>query len=139
VDLVIGIGNPLRRDDGIGLRVAGALEGSALVSVCAVQELVPELALRLREARRVLFIDAEVNGPNVRLGPLENSPSGLGHGFAPRALVGLSREAFGEAPEAWTLCVPGVDFGYGEGLSDRAASFLPRAIDAAARWLLERT
>ncbi len=138
MDLVVGIGNPLRRDDGIGPRVARALEGSPSVSVCAVQELAPELTLRLREARRVLFVDAEVTGTGVRLERLGSSVSGLGHGLSPRDLLGLSLEAFGEAPEAWTLCVPGVDFGYGEGLSDRAAAFLPEAIDVGTRWLSER-
>ncbi len=138
MDLVIGIGNPLRRDDGIGPRVASALEGSPSVSVCAVQELVPELTLRLQEARRVLFVDAEVGAACVRLGRLENGVSGLGHGLSPRDLLRISLEAFGEAPEAWTLCVPGVDFGYGEGLSDRAAAFLPEAIDVGTRWLAER-
>jgi hydrogenase maturation protease len=135
VDLVIGVGNPLRRDDGIGPRVAEALAELSSVSTCTVQELVPELAARLEGARRVLFIDAEIGGTDVRLARLEAGPAGLGHGLDPNGLLTACQEAYGAAPEAWTLCVPGVDFGYGEGLSDRAASFVPVAIDEAARWL----
>lgn len=135
MDLVIGIGNPLRRDDGIGPRVARALERFPSVLTCEVQELVPELAERLREARRVLFIDADVDGSDVRLARVEEGARGFGHDLDPSGLLDLSQQAFGEVPEAWTLSVPGVDFGYGVGLSDRAASFLPAAVDAATRWL----
>ncbi len=64
-DLVIGIGNPLRGDDGVGWWLAERAEqlppatptGSALL-VRAVQQLTPELSGELAAVRRVLFIDA---------------------------------------------------------------------------------
>lgn len=64
-DLVIGIGNPLRGDDGVGWWLAERAEqlppatptGSRLL-VRAVQQLTPELSEELAGARRVLFIDA---------------------------------------------------------------------------------
>jgi len=135
MDLVIGIGNPLRRDDGIGPRVALALEGRPSVSAWAVQQLVPELALRLGQASRVLFVDSEVGGEGLRLERVAARSRGDGHDLEPDGLLALAVEAFGEAPEAWVLSVPGADYGYGEGLSDRAASSLPAAIAAATDWL----
>ena len=64
-DLVIGIGNPLRGDDGVGWWLTERAEqlpratstGSPLL-VRTVQQLTPELAAELTAARRVLFIDA---------------------------------------------------------------------------------
>jgi hydrogenase maturation protease len=135
MDLVIGIGNSLRRDDGIGPQVARALEGRPSVSVVAVQGLVPELVLRLRVASRVLFVDSVVGAAGVRLEPVAAKAQGSGHDLEPSGLLALALEAFGKAPEAWTLSVPGTDFGYGEEPSDRGASFLPAAVAAATDWL----
>ncbi|MCX6095133.1 MAG: hydrogenase maturation protease [Candidatus Bipolaricaulota bacterium] len=137
MDLVIGIGNLLRRDDGIGPRVAEALRVSPSVSACAVCELVPELVLRLRDARRVLFVDADARGTDVRLGRVRDEGSRWGHTLGPEGLLELAARAFGSAPDAWVLSVPGFDFGYGEGLSDRAEGFVPQAVERASRWLSE--
>ena len=45
MDLVIGYGNTLRGDDGVGVLVADALEGwNQAVRTLSVQQLTPELA-----------------------------------------------------------------------------------------------
>ena len=137
MDLVIGIGNPLRQDDGIGPRVVEALPVFPSAEACVVCELVPELTLRLRGARRVLFVDAEAGGAETQLGRVTGRESGWGHTLGPEGLLELAARAFGSAPDAWVLSVPGVDFGYGEGLSDRAEGFVPQAVERASRWLSE--
>ena len=137
MDLVIGIGNLLRQDDGIGPRVVEALRASSSTSVCAACDLVPELALRLRGARRVLFVDADAEGEETRLLRVGKEGAGLGHGLSPRALLELAERAFGAAPEGFILSVPGFEFGHGEGLSRRAEALLPAAVARAERWLDE--
>jgi hydrogenase maturation protease len=137
VDLVIGIGNSLRRDDGVGPRVVEALAAFPSVEACVVCELVPELTLRLRGARRVLFVDAGAGGAETQLGHVTGRESGWGHTLGPDGLLELAARAFGSAPDAWVLSVPGFDFGYGEGLSDRAEGFVPQAVERASRWLSE--
>lgn len=58
-DLVIGIGNPLRSDDGVGWWLARRAERWLPASqLRAVQQLTPELAADVAAAARVLFIDA---------------------------------------------------------------------------------
>ena len=61
--LVIGIGNPLRGDDGVGPRLAAEAEALAPrprrgrepdLAVRAVQQLTPELAPEVAEARAAL-------------------------------------------------------------------------------------
>jgi hydrogenase maturation protease len=135
MDVVIGVGNGLRRDDGIGQEIARALSPSPGLEVWTVQGLVPELALRLQGAKRVLFVDADAATTEVRLVRVAPSTHGGGHDLGPEGLLALTGEVSGAPPEAWVLSVPGFDFGHGEGLSDRAAAFLPRAREAASRWL----
>src|SRR5690348_4191750 len=55
--LVIGYGNPLRRDDGVGWAVASGLAGR--FETIAVHQLTPELAEPISRARHVVFVDAE--------------------------------------------------------------------------------
>ena len=56
--LVIGIGNPLRGDDGIGWRLAAQLPAGSGLGVRCRQQLTPELAEELAAVERVLFLDA---------------------------------------------------------------------------------
>ena len=56
--LVIGIGNPLRGDDGIGWRLAARLPAQPGLAVRCRQQLTPELAADLAAVQRVLFLDA---------------------------------------------------------------------------------
>ena len=63
--LVIGYGNTLRRDDGVGPHVAEAIAALALPGVEALvcPLLTPELAEAIARARRVVFVDAMVTAP----------------------------------------------------------------------------
>jgi hydrogenase maturation protease len=62
--LIIGYGNPLRGDDGLGWQVAGELAKcvDALISAVAVQQLTPELAEPVSDADLVIFVDASCHG-----------------------------------------------------------------------------
>ena len=56
MNIVIGIGNELRGDDGIGPRVVDAIPVRAELETMTVHQLVPELADRIRTARCVLLM-----------------------------------------------------------------------------------
>ena len=62
--LVIGYGNTLRGDDGIGPAVAEAVAALGLpgVRVIVAHQLTPELAADLADAQLVVFVDAAVGG-----------------------------------------------------------------------------
>jgi len=58
-DLLVGLGNSLRGDDGVGVHLAGWAERRwPVLQVRSVQQLTPELCCELSLAQRVLFIDA---------------------------------------------------------------------------------
>jgi hypothetical protein len=66
-DLLIGWGNPLRGDDGVGQAIAAAVErwGQPQLEVVEAVQLTPELAPLLAAARRVLFVDAEAGAAAI--------------------------------------------------------------------------
>jgi hydrogenase maturation protease len=132
--LVIGYGNELRSDDGVGPRVAAAVERLQLsgVRTLVCHQLTPELADPVSQAERVVFVDASVEPENdVQLRELQPGSSGevIGHSADPRAVLGLARDLFGHCPEAWWLTVPIENTGFGEGLSALAQNGLQTAVE----------
>lgn len=123
--LVIGYGNSLRRDDGVGPRVAEAIEELNLPSVRTLvcQQLSPEHADPLARARRVVFVDAAVDClDGVKLCKLEPGATTqlMAHAADPRTMLALARDVFGHAPEAWWLTIPAINLGFGTDLSPEA-------------------
>jgi hydrogenase maturation protease len=131
--LVVGYGNTLRRDDGVGVKVAEAVAALNLpgVNVITRHQLVPELASVLSRARAVIFVDAaaaaesDLEPRQVEAG---NDGKILAHAADPRSLLALSRQIFGRCPPAWCLAIPVQDFGFGEGLSAQAEAGLEPAV-----------
>lgn len=131
--LVIGYGNTLRSDDGVGPRVAEAIEELrwAGVETLSCGLLTPELADPIAHARKVVFVDASVDLPKtLRLRPLSPADSSqiLAHSADPRTLLALARDLFGSAPKAWWLTIPVEDLGVGEALSILAQKGFAEAI-----------
>jgi hydrogenase maturation protease len=116
--LVIGYGNSLRSDDGVGPRVAEAVEELHLpgVRTLVCQLLTPEYADAIASARRVIFVDAAVDktdGVHFRkLEPGETSQL-MAHAADPRTMLALARDVFGRTPEAWWLTIPAIQMGFG--------------------------
>src|SRR5262249_19948547 len=134
--LVIGYGNELRGDDGVGPAVARAVEGWRLPRVATIVSsgLLPELAERISGAERVVFVDAHVDCHDVTISEMvPNGGSGLGHASDPRWLLALSESLWGRRPRAWLIAVPAESFALGEGLSARAERGMQAALREVAR------
>jgi len=132
--LVIGYGNVLRRDDGVGPKVAEAIEAMCLpgVRTLVCQQLSPEHAEPVSRAHTVIFVDAAVDAPaEVQLRKLEPGETSqlMAHAADPRTMLALARDVFGHAPEAWWLTIPVVKLGFGEDLSPEAQRGLERAVE----------
>ncbi|HWX23141.1 MAG TPA: hydrogenase maturation protease [Candidatus Binatia bacterium] len=120
--LVIGYGNTLRSDDGVGPRVAEAVARLNLpgVGTLSCGLLTPELAEPISRADKVIFVDAAVDAPReVQLRALTPADSSqiMAHAADPRTLLALARDVFGHAPQAWWLTIPVENIGVGENLS----------------------
>jgi hydrogenase maturation protease len=128
--LVIGYGNELRGDDGLGPELARAVAalGRPGVRAVTVHQLTPELAETLAGVCMVVFVDAAVPSAaeSIQVRRVEPgvSAGGLSHSGDPRGLVVLARDLYGHAPEAWWVTVAGKDFRLGQGLSDEARALV---------------
>jgi len=136
--LILGYGNTLRNDDGVGRKVADAIEALQLPGVQALScdLLTPELAAPLSRADLAVFVDAAVDAPtDVLLRPLEPSESSqlMAHAADPRTMLALARDVFGHAPSAWWLTIPVANIGIGEELSTVAQGGLASAIQRVLR------
>ncbi len=144
--LIVGYGNPLRGDDGVGQAVARAFaEESAIDGVDAVacHQLTPELAERFAAAARVVLIDAAVGheAGDVSVIPLQPAPapsSRLDHHVDPRELLRMAQRLYGRSPEAYLVTVAASSLELGEGLSAPVAAALPEVIATVRRLALKR-
>lgn len=146
LSLVIGYGNPLRGDDGVGPRVARILAASrpcAALRVIVCRQLTPELAQAVSRAGQVIFVDACVGPPPGRIGIRHATPSagytpGLSHGLPPDDLLALTALAYGRCPPARVVTLAGANFEHGGGLSPRVRAAVPRLL-ATVRGLLRKS
>ena len=120
--LVIGYGNTLRSDDGVGPRLVEAVGSLRLphVRTLICQQLSPEHSGLVSQAHTVVFVDAAVDAPHeVQLRKLQ--PGGsvqlMAHAADPRTILAFAREVFGHAPAAWWLAIPAFNLSFGEELS----------------------
>jgi hydrogenase maturation protease len=135
--LVIGYGNELRGDDGVGPRVAATVGGWNLDGVRAIvcPLLTPELADAISQARLAIFVDAAMDPPHeVRLRKLEPNESSqiIAHAADPRTILALARDVFGHAPQAWWLTIPASKLDFGPRLSPETQRGFAEASSFAA-------
>jgi len=136
MDIVIGIGNELRGDDGVGPYVVEAIPVCSGLETMTVHQLVPELAERIQAAQRVLFIDACVDCDEVRLARVKPSDHrGLAHAVSPSSLLHWTQRLFEVTPEAWLLSIPGYSFGLGEPIGPETRKHLSEAQGRLDAWL----
>lgn len=136
--LVIGYGNPGRRDDGLGPTFAARLQELNLedVTVDSDYQLNVEDAHDVAAHDAVVFVDAWMEG-NVpfQLTRIEPKPAIAfsSHSVEPPALLALAHDLFGSKAPGYALAIRGYEFGeFGEGLSMPAAMNL----EAALAWFL---
>jgi hydrogenase maturation protease len=145
--LVIGYGNALRSDDGVGVHAAGMLARDprlARADVRAAVQLAPELAADLAEASLVVLVDATVEaapgevvvrrvaGSGGADGPPGGASGATSHHVGVEELVALAAELYGAAPEVVVVSVGVTTMDVGEALSPTVAAALPGVADAVA-------
>ena len=124
--LVIGYGNSLRSDDGVGPCVAEAIRQWSIPGVVtlAAHQLTPEMAATLHPAKAVVFIDARLDpeSSEVRCVPLDCSEGARiqPHLTTPEGLLHLAKALYGRAPAAWLITIPATDLAFSDQLSPSA-------------------
>jgi hydrogenase maturation protease len=143
---VIGYGNPLRHDDGIGPEVAHHVQhwvatgvpGFKDVEALVCHQLTPELAEPISRSEFVIFVDAAQNGcpGQVVEATVSSAPEAqpFTHSVTPAALLRGAQILYGSSPHACLLTATGESFEYGIGLTHCAES----AVNKLLRIIHER-
>jgi hydrogenase maturation protease len=131
--LVLGFGNELRGDDGIGQAVARVIEAGRWpgVRVCSCHQLTPEVAELLAGVELAIFVDSCANSGHPiqinRARPMPSIPR-LTHSCTPETLLALAGTLYGSVPEAWFVTVRAQYFDAGLHLSEQGERLLPLAV-----------
>jgi hydrogenase maturation protease len=136
--LVIGYGNPGRRDDGLGPAFAARLEALRLpgVTVESDYQLAIEHAHLAAQHDIVVFADAaaDVDGESpFYLRPIQPAPEDRysSHSVSPQAVLRLAAQCFGAHPTGWLLGIRPMDLeSFAEGLTPEAEANLSAAVTA---------
>ena len=131
--LVVGLGQPHRRDDGIGIRAAEvfkAMNQDPRVTVMAAQELLPELAEVISHFDLLVFLEARTGAEpgSVEVSELKPAESGSGvfvHTLTMETLLSAAGKLFGHAPRAVLISIAGESFDFAYHLSPKVEAALP--------------
>ncbi|MFZ3264813.1 MAG: hydrogenase maturation protease [Terriglobales bacterium] len=147
--LILGYGNLLRSDDGVGSKAAAALErelSTPELQVIAAHQITPEMAEPLARSARALFLDASHTGApgeircqricreDVHRDP-NSQPANVSHHLSPSALLELAARYFHAEPEAWLLTITGDNFDLGESLSPAVEAVWEAYLDRIRTWV----
>ena len=142
--LILGYGNPLRSDDGLGWQVAVQLfraNRSADVEVLPCHQLTPELAETISKAATVLFIDCTKLGVpgEFRCEEIHWQTGSISftHDLSPSALLDLAAQLFGSCPRAFLLTICGECFATGEALSPAVSREIPKLKERVSELIAE--
>ena len=120
--LVIGYGNTLRSDDGVGVWIANRIDKLHLpdVDVHTCHQLHLELVPDLIEYERMILIDASYSGEPVASRscvPSQYLPSSTDHNVSPEVLQQLAFELYDVSIEIQVYTVRGECFDFGSTFS----------------------
>lgn len=155
--LLIGYGNQTRSDDGVGWYVAEQIEKkvsevaqASRLDVLKLHQLTLELAEELKDRELVIFVDARVPqaGASTRIARLgycqgsgdddwlrseevkPNYKIGLTtHYFTPETLLAICEGLYRKFPKAHLFSIKGVNFNFGEVLSDQVKNVADQAVE----------
>jgi len=136
--LVIGFGNPLREDDGIGWQAAELLQGKVpegLAEIVCCHQLTPELAMQLETASLTIFLDASLEqaAGEVVCRPIHPEDGGASsHHLSPGQLLQFTRHLTGITPSAFLITGGAFRMNLGHRLTEIGEKTAQRMAEVAA-------
>jgi len=137
--VLVGYGNTMRRDDGVGWRVVRQLAPHCTgVQVITAHQLMPELAADVAGAAQVVFVDASIDGTPGEVGihrlhPLDRLEDA--HALTPPGILYLASYLYERVPPAHLVTITGETFALGDTLSATVEAAVPRAVDVICELL----
>ena len=135
--VVVGYGNALRTDDGLGWYAADRLASDPRLSGATVlqrHQLMPELALDISAAALVVLVDAShaLAAGTVTVAQVERAGDATttwSHHLSPPSVVALAQELYGRAADVILVSCGGESFEMGDRLSPAVEAALPQVVD----------
>lgn len=132
--LIIGYGNTLRSDDGVGQKVAEIVAGWELQGVRSlpVHQLTPELADDMAQVETVIFVDAVPSeDEQIMIKTLENDQTNnsFGHTSSPEYLLYLTEKIYEKKPASYWILIPAINFEFGENFSEITENGKEKALE----------
>ncbi len=134
--LIIGYGNTLRGDDGLGWIAADSLRArfaDRRVTIMTCQQLTMDLSEALSRASLAILLDAQAGDQPGRIARCEIAPASvtsdsLHHHMPPQALLDYTAALYGRAPRMILLTIDGLTYDFGTGLSAAVEAALPHLL-----------
>lgn len=131
-NLLVGIGNKGRGDDGLGWAFVDHFKNVHKLKVIYRYQLQVEDAELISHYRQVWFADASAEdyGHGFKIEPLEALTrfNYTTHALHPAAVLGLCRQLFDSEPKAFIIGITGEDFSLGQSLSVKGRFNLEQAL-----------
>jgi hydrogenase maturation protease len=140
---IIGIGNTLRGDDGVGAYVCTAIETLNLpgVDTMIVLQLTPDLMEDLQQYKHVIITDASYNCNGFafyRLGADETNAQSSSHAVNASMFYLLFKKIYSKQPSFYICAIEPEDVSIGSGLTISAKANADIAVRAIALWIARR-
>ncbi len=132
--LLIGYGNTLRSDDGVGWYVADSIIGKLgdRIDIIKADQITVEMTEDIKDRKLVIFVDAHVSDKDDWLKAEEIFPDlkfGMtAHIFTPSALLALCEKIYNKCPKAYLFSIKGINYDFGEKLSEQTKSSAETAV-----------
>ena len=138
--LVVGIGNTIRGDDGIGAFICWAIEMLALdgVTTMITQQLHTELVNDFLLYDHIVLVDAAFTADTVLFHPLKKmttAPVSTSHATDANLLASLAQQLYQKELSIMICAVKGYNFEIGERLSTAAKKNADAAISIICNWI----
>jgi hydrogenase maturation protease len=138
--LIVGVGNTIRGDDGIGTFICNSIERLELdgVKTMAVQQLHTEMVEEFLSFDHIVIADAAVTGEPVLFYPLKregSAPVSTSHHVNANLLASLSDRLYKKELPMMLCAVRGENFEIGEHLSAIAKQNADLAISIISDWI----
>ena len=137
---MIGLGNTLRKDDGVGAYVINKIESSRSFSCkyLLLQQLSTDLMPSLLSFESILIVDAGVGINTVtwkRITDQYNGSTPSTHHIDISQFVSLAQTLYNVTLSITVCTIPVYDLSLGEGLSSQTSSFADDAIQQIENWI----
>ena len=141
--LVVGIGNPLRSDDGVGPHIVQEIRAKNIpgVKLLVSHQLNIELLEDAIDYEKILLVDASCDGEEGlvfrKVHATDDEHGASSHHLSPEFFWTLAKKLYRRELSLYVCAVRGRNFDMGETFSPGVQSLVPKAVDEICAFLKE--